>query len=107
MYEVPAPDELKKFMFENNLTGADIAALTGVNPRTARRWVAPADQNGAKPIPWSDWALILLLTKKMNIETILKKISEWKAERTKFARPLFERANSGRPIKEKENEKLS
>jgi len=102
MYEVPSPDELKKFMYENNLTGADIAALTGVNPRTARRWVAPSDQKGAKPIPWSDWVLVLLLTGKKDIASIIKSISEWKAERTKFTRPLFERANSGRPIKEVE-----
>ena len=100
MYEVPAPEELKSFMLKNNLTGADIAALTGVNPRTARRWVAPADQKGARPIPWSDWILILVLTGKMDIESVLKMISQWKAEKAKTMRPLFERSKAGRPIKD-------
>jgi len=99
MYETPTPEKLKLFLYENNLTGADIAALTGVNPRTARRWVSPPDQKGSKPIPWSDWALILLLTGKMSISDMLLMVGNWKAEKTKTGRPLFERSPTGRKIK--------
>jgi len=98
MYETPTPDKLKSFMVDNDLTGADIAALTGVNPRTARRWIAPPDQKGARPIPWSSWALILLLTGKMSVDNLFAMISKWKAETA--GRGLFERSKAGRPIKD-------
>lgn len=100
MYETPTPEQLKEFMQKNNLTGADIAALTGVNARTARRWVAPADQKGARPIPWMAWAMIQMLTGKTAKEEFLKLIDQWKAE--KIGRGLFERGNAGRPPKGKE-----
>ena len=88
-------------MIENNLTGADIAALTGVNPRTARRWVGSQDQKGARPIPWSDWALLLLLTGKTTVESLLNEISKWKAQKT--TRGLFERGVGGRRACEPDN----
>jgi hypothetical protein len=97
MYETPTPEEIKKFMVENNLTGADMAALSGVKPRAARRWVAPADQKGAAPIPWAAWALIQILTGKASKNECLKKISAWKAE--SVGRKLFERGTAGRPPK--------
>jgi hypothetical protein len=97
MYEIPTPEEIKEFMVENNLTGADMAALSGVKPRAARRWVAPVDQKGAAPIPWAAWALIQILTGKVSKSEYLKKISAWKAE--SIGRKLFERGNAGRPPK--------
>jgi hypothetical protein len=97
MYEIPTPEEIKEFMVENDLTGADMAALSGVKPRAARRWVAPVDQKGARPIPWAAWALIQLLTGKASKSDYLKKISAWKAEST--SRELFERGATGRPHK--------
>jgi hypothetical protein len=97
MYEIPTPEEIKKFMVEHDLTGVDMAALSGVNPRTARRWVAPADQKGAIPIPWAAWALIQILTGKISKNEYLKEISAWKAEST--GRKLFERGTVGRPPK--------
>ena len=102
MYNIPTPEELRLFMQNNKLTGADIAALTGVNPRTARRWIQPSEQKGAKKILWAEWALILLLLKKMNIETLLTTLEKWKAEKT--GRKLFERSNAGRPVKEAQGE---
>jgi hypothetical protein len=95
MYETPTPEQLKIFMVENNLTGADIAALTGVKPRAARRWVAPVNQKGAAPIPWAAWVLILLLTGKAKKDDLLKKIEAWKSEQT--GRGIFERGRAGRP----------
>jgi uncharacterized membrane-anchored protein len=97
MYEVPSPEEIKIFMDENDLTGADIAALTGVDARTARRWVAPANQKGARVIPWAAWTLILILTGKTTKKELLKLIDQWKAE--KIGRGLFKRGVAGRPPK--------
>jgi len=100
MYNTPSPEQVKEFMAENNLTGADIAALTGVNDRTARRWVAPAGQKGAQPISWACWTLILLLTEKKSVTEAAGEISQWKAQ--KKGRGLFERGVAGRPRKEGE-----
>ena len=100
MYDTPTPDELRAFMQSNNLTGVDIAALTGVHPRTARRWVQPPEAKGAKPIPWSDWILILLLTGKKSVDDVIKMINQWKTQ--KEGRGLYERGIGGRPVKENE-----
>ena len=98
MYETPTPEEIKAFMAENNLTGADIAALAGVNPRTARHWVTPPDLKSARAIPWAAWAMILLLTGKKTKDDFLQLIDGWKKE--KIGRGLFERGTAGRPPKE-------
>jgi hypothetical protein len=98
MYEIPTPEELKKFMADNNLTGGDIAALTGVSPRAARRWVAPVSQKGSRTIPWAAWAMILLLTGKKSIDYFLKLVDKWKKKEAE--RGLFERGVAGRPQKE-------
>jgi hypothetical protein len=95
MYDTPTPEEFKSFMVENNLTGADISAMTGVNSRSARRWVAPAEQKGAQPIPWAVWALIQILTGKVKKDDLLKTIGAWKKERQ--GRGLYERGIGGRP----------
>jgi hypothetical protein len=86
MYEIPTPEELRSFMVSNNLTGADVSALTGVDPRTARRWIAYKNH---RPIPWASWTLLLLFTKNTTEEKLLELISQWKAEKTKSSRPLF------------------
>jgi hypothetical protein len=103
MYETPTPHELKKFMGEHNLTGADIAALAGVTPRAARRWVEPANQKGSRPIPWAAWIMILLLTGKATVKDIKENVNQWKKE--KIGRGLFERGTAGRPPKEEKDEK--
>jgi hypothetical protein len=95
MYEIPTPEEFKIFMSENNLTGADVAALTGVNARAARRWVAPHGQKGARDIPWAAWALLQILTRNLEKDDLLKKIGSWKTEN--FGRAIFERGKAGRP----------
>ena len=102
MYQIPTHEELRQFMRENNLNGADIAALMGVNPRTARRWIQPPEQKGAKKILWAEWALLQILTGKESKEGILTLIDKWKAEKT--GRKLFERSKAGRPVKEAHNE---
>ena len=95
MYEVPAPEELKSFVIENKLTGADIAAMTGVSPRAVRHWLAPAGK-GNRAIPWTAWALILLLTGKIKKTELVKSINQWKKEKTGIA--LFKHGRPGRPV---------
>ena len=97
-YKTPSPEELKKFMIDNNLTGADLAALAGVSPRAARRWVEPESQKGSRLIPWAAWGMIQLLTGKKTKEDFLKMINKWKNKTT--GRGLFERGAAGRPPKE-------
>jgi hypothetical protein len=46
-------DEFRALLRRGNLTGAQAAAIAGVNPRTIRRWVG-----GASDIPYSAWRLI-------------------------------------------------
>jgi hypothetical protein len=99
MYEIPGPEQLKEFMTENDLTGDDIAAMTGVNSRAARRWVAPAGQKGARFIPWAAWALIQILTGKKKRSEFIKEINQWKEEKTGYR--LFKHGNAGRPRKGK------
>jgi len=103
MYEVPGPDELRKFMFSNDLTGADIAALSGVTPRAARRWVEPVNTKGWRPIPWAAWAMILILTGQKTKDEIFSLVDGWKKEIR--GRGLFERGVAGRPPKEGKNDK--
>jgi len=98
MYETPRPEEIKKFMVDNNLTGADVAALTGVKPRAARRWVQPENHKGAAPIPWAAWAMLQILTGKKTKDDFLKIIDKWKKK--EIGRGLFERGAAGRPPKE-------
>jgi hypothetical protein len=102
MYEVPTPEEIKIFMDENGLTGADMAAMTGVKPRAARRWVAPVGQKGARPIPWAAWVLIQILTGQVKRTNLLKLIGKWKNEEMGLG--LFERGKAGRPPKERNEE---
>ena len=102
MYETPSPDELRQYMIAKKMTAADIAALTGVESRAARRWVAPADQKGARPIPWAAWALIQLFTGEKSKEDFLKLLDEWKKEKTSWG--LFQRGQAGRPLKGADDE---
>jgi len=102
MYETPSPEELKKFMVDNNLTGADVAALAGVSARTARHWIEPVNTKGWRSMPWAAWAMILLLTGKKTVDEILKTVDNWKRETRGWG--LFERGPAGRPWPQKERE---
>ena len=101
MYETPTPEELKTFMVTNNLTGADIAAMTGVNPRAARRWVAPADHKDSRSIPWAAWVLIQIFTGIKSVNDIIMLIDSWKQE--KIGIGLFDKGKPGRRWPEGKN----
>jgi hypothetical protein len=98
VYEVPPPADLKQFMADNNLTGADIAALTGVKPRSARQWVAPPGSKSYRAIPWAAWAMILILTGKKTKDEVFKMVDDWKREIKGWG--IFEKGVAGRPLKE-------
>ena len=98
MYETPTPENLRSFMAENNLAGADVAALAGVSARAARQWLEPVNQNGFRHIPWATWALVNLLLGKTDKKKLLKEIDQWK--RKTNGRGLFERGIGGRPPRE-------
>ena len=102
MYETPTSEELRGFMQDNNLTGADIEALTGVAPRTARQWVEPSTLKSTSSIPWAAWTLINILLGKLDKKAILESIDRWKTEKT--GRGLFKRSNAGRPPKRRNNQ---
>ena len=98
MYETPSPEEIRKFMQENELTGADLAALSGVKPRTARQWVAPLGSKSFCKIPWAAWMMILILTGKKTKKEVFEMVDNWK--RAEKGRGIFERGTAGRPAKE-------
>jgi hypothetical protein len=74
MYEIPTPEEFKAYLKAHNLTGERAAAYTGVHLRSLQRWIAPAEQKGARTIPWAAWTLIRLLTGDITPKTLLKQI---------------------------------
>jgi len=98
MYETPSPEEIRKFMQENELTGADLAALSGVSPRAARRWVEPENQKGRRAIPWAAWMMILILTGKKTKKEVFEMVDNWKRAEKGYG--IFERGTAGRPAKE-------
>lgn len=57
-YIVPTSDELRVFKEENGLTGAAIAAATGVHVRTVRKWLAPENTKSHRQIPWAAWIIM-------------------------------------------------
>ena len=99
LYEIPTPEELQSFIIENDLTSADIEAMTGAKPRTVRSWTTPANLKGFHPISWTAWILLNILLGKTDKAKLLKEIS--KNKKTKTGRSLFERGIGGKPRKQK------
>jgi hypothetical protein len=44
------------------LTGAAVAQITGVTPRTVRKWLAPPEAENHAPMPYAAWRLLLIET---------------------------------------------
>lgn len=72
MNDIPSPDELREFLKAHNLTGAATAKLVGVDSRTVRKWTSPPEAVSSRKIPWSAWALLLLLTGEKTVEEFKK-----------------------------------
>ena len=54
-YVSPTPDEIKRVLTSNRLSGSSTADLLGVNSRTIRKWTG-----GEQRMPYSAWKLLLL-----------------------------------------------
>lgn len=68
-WEPPTPEEVRLLIEyagrcagKDKLTGGEVAALTGVNPRNVRKWTAPEDSSNYVKIPYAPWRLLLLHT---------------------------------------------
>ncbi len=59
-YEAPTPEQVREAF--KGYTGAEIAAMLGVDPRTVRRWMQEDGASGAREIPYAAWRLFLILT---------------------------------------------
>lgn len=59
-FEQPTPEQVRE-AFEG-YTGAEIAEMLGVDPRSVRRWLQEEDASGARAIPYAAWRLFLILT---------------------------------------------
>lgn len=55
----PNAADLRAWIEGKGITQSAVARVTGVNPRTARRWIQPPG-NGHVPIPPAAWRLLLL-----------------------------------------------
>lgn len=44
------------------LSGAAVARITGVVPRTVRKWLAPPEAENHSPMPYAAWRLLLIET---------------------------------------------
>jgi hypothetical protein len=49
------------------LTGATVAQITGVTPRTVRKWLAPPEVENHAPMPYAAWRLLLIETGVVSI----------------------------------------
>ena len=56
-YASPTPDEIKRVLTANGLSGSRAGDLLGVNSRTIRKWTG-----GEQRMPYSAWKLLLLNT---------------------------------------------
>ena len=54
-YASPTPDEIKRVLTSNGLSGSSAGDLLGVNSRTIRKWTG-----GEQRMPYSAWKLLLL-----------------------------------------------
>lgn len=67
-------DALRTVLARHALTGSAAARLLGVDSRTVRRWTAPPEQPGARPMPIASWWLLLILTGETTVPELLNHI---------------------------------
>jgi hypothetical protein len=72
MYSSPNHVQLREFMAEYGLTGADVAKAVGIDSRSVRRWTAPQDQAGARSMPWAAWMLLQLYVGAITVDEYRK-----------------------------------
>jgi hypothetical protein len=72
-YKIKAPSAayLKQFKTLKGLTGARMALLIGVAPRSVRDWLF-----GDRRIPLSAWRLLRLMTREAEVDDIFREIED-------------------------------
>jgi hypothetical protein len=56
----PTHVDLRAITQQHALTGTAVARITGVLPRTVRKWLAPAEVANHTQIPYAAWRLLLI-----------------------------------------------
>lgn len=56
----PTHADIRAVTQRYKLTGAAVAQLTGVLPRTVRKWLAPPEVANHAPMPYAAWRLLLI-----------------------------------------------
>ena len=59
-YQPPDYNQVKILKSKSGLSGAELAKLVGVEPRTFRKWIAPTEAKNSTNIPYSAWRLLLI-----------------------------------------------
>ena len=61
-FVAPTYTDVRALTQQHNLSGAAVARITGVLPRTVRKWLAPPEVANHTAIPYAAWRLLLLET---------------------------------------------
>lgn len=61
-FRSPSYGDVRALTHQYKLTGSNVARLTGVTPRTVRKWMAPPGVQNHAPMPYAAWRLLLIET---------------------------------------------
>ena len=56
----PSHNDVRAVTQLYRLTGSALARVTGVTPRTVRKWMAPPGVENHAPMPYAAWRLLLI-----------------------------------------------
>jgi len=61
-FVAPTHADIRALTQRHDLTGSAVARITGVSPRTVRKWHAPPEADNHSPVPYAAWRLLLIET---------------------------------------------
>jgi hypothetical protein len=61
-FSAPSHSDVRVVTVRFKLTGSTVARVTGVTPRTVRKWLAPPTAENHAPMPYAAWRLLLIET---------------------------------------------
>lgn len=59
-FKPPIWTDIRRVTHQHSLTGSEVAQLTGVKPRTVRKWLSPPEAENHSPMPYAAWRLLLI-----------------------------------------------
>ena len=65
-YKPPDHEQVTRLKNLSGKTGGELAKLAGVDARTFRKWIAPAEVKNSSRIPYAAWRLLLVELKLLN-----------------------------------------